>query len=180
RLENGLDPEHLLSSGYGHQLHVWNLRKRKHEQAIDLGKEQQMVLELRPSHDPTRTFGFAGVVVSLKDLSASVWLWKRDNGHWGATKVIEIPAEPADPDLLPPLLKGFKAVPPFVTALNLSLDDNGFMYPAGELGNCAVTTSLSRIVRSLHRCFRSAESYVARPIRKSRTPLSMAARRWWR
>src|SRR4029077_19368466 len=63
RLENGLDPEHLLSSGYGHQLHVWNLRKRKHEQAIDLGKEHQMVLELRPSHDPTRTFGFAGVVV---------------------------------------------------------------------------------------------------------------------
>ena len=82
-----------------------------------------MVLELRPSHDPTQTYGFAGVVVSLKDLSASVWLWKRDNGHWGATKVIEIPAEPADPDLLPPLLKDFKAVPPFVTDLNLSLDD---------------------------------------------------------
>jgi selenium-binding protein 1 len=96
RLENGLDPEHLLSSGYGHQLHIWNLRKRKHEQAIDLGKEHQMVLELRPSHDPTRAFGFAGVVVSLKNLSASVWLWKRDNGHWGATKVIEIPAEPAE------------------------------------------------------------------------------------
>jgi selenium-binding protein 1 len=92
-------------------------------ETIELGKEQQMVLELRPSHDPTRTFGFAGVVVSLKDLSASIWLWKRDNGHWGATKVIEIPAEPADPDHLPPLLKGFKAVPPFVTDLNLSLDD---------------------------------------------------------
>jgi methanethiol oxidase len=38
-------------------------------------------------------------------------------------KVIEIPAEPADPDLLPPLLKGFKAVPPLVTDINLSLDD---------------------------------------------------------
>jgi 56kDa selenium binding protein (SBP56) len=75
KIENGLDPEHLLSSGYGHQLHVWNLRKRKHEQTIDLGKEHQMVLELRPSHDPTRTFGFVGVVVSLKDLSASIWLW---------------------------------------------------------------------------------------------------------
>jgi hypothetical protein len=74
--------------------------------------EQQMVLELRPSHDPTRTFGFAGVVASLKDLSASVWLWKRDNGHWGATKVIEIPAEPADPDLLPPALKAFKRFHP--------------------------------------------------------------------
>ena len=123
KIENGVDPEHLLSGGYGHQLHVWDLRRRKHLETIELGKEQQMVLELRPSHDPTRTFGFAGVVVSLKDLSASIWLWKRNNGHWGATKVIEIPAEPADPDLLPPLLKSFKAVPPFVTDLNLSLDD---------------------------------------------------------
>src|SRR5258708_23393924 len=51
------------------------------------------------------------------------WLWKRDNGSWSATKVIEIPAEPADPDLLPPLLQGFKAVPPLVTDINLSLDD---------------------------------------------------------
>jgi methanethiol oxidase len=123
KIENGIDPETLLSSGYGHQLHIWDLRRRKHRQSIDLGKEQQMVLELRPSHDPTRTFGFVGVVVSLKDLSASIWLWKRDNGNWSATKVIEIPAEPADPDLLPPLLKGFKAVPPLVTDINLSLDD---------------------------------------------------------
>jgi selenium-binding protein 1 len=99
------------------------LRKRKHEQAIDLGKEHQMVLELRPSHDPTRTFGYAGVVVSLKDLSSSVWLWHRANGQWAAEKVIEIPPEPAEPDALPPLLKGFKAVPPLVTDINLSLDD---------------------------------------------------------
>ena len=46
----------------------------------DLGKEHQMVLELRPSHDPNRTYGFAGVVISLKDLSASIWLSHRDNG----------------------------------------------------------------------------------------------------
>jgi selenium-binding protein 1 len=123
KIENGLLPDHLLGSGYGHQLHVWNLRKRKHEQVVDLGKEHQMVLELRPSHDPNRTYGFVGVVISLKDLSASIWLWNRDNGKWGAKKVIEIPAEPADPDLLPPLLQGFKAVPPLVTDLNLSLDD---------------------------------------------------------
>ena len=123
KIESGLQPDHLLASGYGHQLHIWDLRKRKHEQVIDLGKEHQMVLELRPSHDPTRTFGYVGVVVSLKDLSASIWLWKRNNGKWDAKKVIEIPAEPAAPDLLPPLLKGFKAVPPLVTDLNLSLDD---------------------------------------------------------
>jgi methanethiol oxidase len=63
------------------------------------------------------------VVISLKDLSSSVWLWNRDNGGWKIKKVIEIPAEPADPEHLPPLLQGFKAVPPLVTDINLSLDD---------------------------------------------------------
>jgi selenium-binding protein 1 len=38
-------------------------------------------------------------------------------------KVIEIPAEPADPEKLPPLLQGFKAVAPLVTDINLSVDD---------------------------------------------------------
>jgi selenium-binding protein 1 len=71
------------------------------------------------------------VVISLKDLSSSVWMWYRDggkeNGTWRIRKVIEIPAEPAAADDLPPLLKGFGAVPPFVTDLNLSLDDR-FLY----------------------------------------------------
>ena len=67
------------------------------------------------------------MVISLKDLSSSVWMWHRDeggkNGNCGVRKVIEIPAEPADPEKLPPLLKGFKAVPPLVSDINLSLDD---------------------------------------------------------
>jgi methanethiol oxidase len=126
-IESGINPEILLKGGYGHSLHVWDLRKRRHIQAFDLGAEQQMVLELRPAHDPAKAYGFVGVVVSLKDLSASIWLWHRDNGNWAVKKVIEIPAEPADPDLLPPLLKGFKAVPPLVTDINLSLDDR-FLY----------------------------------------------------
>jgi selenium-binding protein 1 len=125
--ENGADPESLLAGKYGHQLHVWDLRKRKHRQVIDLGPEQQMVLELRPAHDPSQVYGFAGVVTSLKDLSSSVWVWYRDNqnaqGKFAVRKVIEIPAEAADAESLPPLLKGFKAVPPFITDLNLSLDD---------------------------------------------------------
>ena len=41
--------------------------------------------------------------------------------------MIEIPAEPADPATLPPLLQGFKAVAPLVTDINLSLDDR-FLY----------------------------------------------------
>ena len=126
-VENGVNPELLLGSKYGHQIHLWNMRTRSHLQSLDLGSENQMVLELRPSHDPNKEYGFVGVVTSLADLSASVWLWHRDNGQWKIQKVITIPAEPADASLLPPLLQGFGAVPPLVTDINLSLDDK-FLY----------------------------------------------------
>ena len=86
-----------------------------------------MILEMRPAHNPTKAYGFACVVVSLKDLSASVWLWHRNNGAWDLKKVIEIPAEPAEPEKLPPMLRDFKAVPPLVTDIDLSLDDK-FLY----------------------------------------------------
>src|SRR5438094_7111099 len=82
-VQHGVNPEILLAGGYGHQVHIWDLRRRRHQQVLDLGKEQQMTLELRPAHNPTRAYGFLGVVVSLKDLSASIWLWHRDNGTWG-------------------------------------------------------------------------------------------------
>jgi methanethiol oxidase len=126
-VRNGVNSEILLKGGYGHKLHVWDLRKRRHMQEIDLGAEHQMALELRPAHDPTRAYGFLGVVVSLKDLSASIWVWHREGAKWGVKKIIDIPAEPADPDKLPPLLKGFGAVPPLITDINLSLDDR-FLY----------------------------------------------------
>ncbi|MDX6679569.1 MAG: methanethiol oxidase, partial [Solirubrobacteraceae bacterium] len=38
-VEGGVIPELLLGGKYGHQLHVWDLRKRRHKQAIDLGAE---------------------------------------------------------------------------------------------------------------------------------------------
>ena len=130
-VEDGINPELLLAGKYGHQLHIWDLPNRSHVAALDLGAEQQMVLELRPSHDPNKAYGFAGVVTSLEDLSGSVWVWHRDetNGAsgWNVTKVITIPAEPADADDLPELLKGFGAVPPLVTDLALTVDDN-FLY----------------------------------------------------
>jgi selenium-binding protein 1 len=130
-VENGVNPELLLGGKYGHALHVWDLHTRRHKHVLDLGPEQQMVLELRPAHDPAKTYGFAGVVVSTKDLSASIWLWYHEgsngNGAWKVRKVIEIPAEAADPELLPPAIKPFKAVPPLVTDINLSLDDK-FLY----------------------------------------------------
>ena len=60
-------------------------------------------------------------------MSFSIWLWHQSNGKLDITKVVEIPAEPADPGKLPPMLKGFKAVPPLVTDIDLSLDDR-FLY----------------------------------------------------
>jgi selenium-binding protein 1 len=152
--ENGANPEILLSAGYGHQLHVWNLRTRRHMQALDLGAEHQMALELRPSHNPNKAYGFVGVVTSLKDLSASVFLWHHENGEWKTRKVISIPAEPADPALLPPALKGFGAVPPFVTDINLSLDDR-FLYVScwgtGEFQQYDVTDPFNpRLTGSVH------------------------------
>lgn len=128
-VKDGANPELLLAGKYGNKLQVWDLRKRRHIQELALGDEYQMALELRPAHDPTKAYGFLGVVVSLKDLSASIWIWYRENGRngtgagWAVKKVIDIPAEPADPELLPPFLKAFGAVPPFVTDINLSLDD---------------------------------------------------------
>ncbi|MGD8543453.1 MAG: selenium-binding protein SBP56-related protein [Desulfobacteraceae bacterium] len=123
QFENGLVFEDLLKGRYGRNLHFWDLRRRRHIQTIDLGEEYQLAFELRPAHEPTKTYGFAGVVISLKNLSSSIWIWYREQGRWAARKVIEIPAQPADPDQLPPPLKGFGAVPPLVTDIDLSLDD---------------------------------------------------------
>ena len=131
-VKDGVNPELLLAGKYGNKLHIWDLRRRRHLQELSLGSEQQMVLELRPAHNPARAYGFASVVMSLKDLSSSIWLWYRDpsqkgsngsGGPWAIKKVIEIPAEPADPERLPPILQGFKAVAPLVTDINLSIDD---------------------------------------------------------
>ncbi|WP_327044526.1 selenium-binding family protein [Microbispora sp. NBC_01189] len=122
-IEDGVVGELLLGRKYGHKLHFWDLRKRRHVQEVDLGDQHQMTLELRPAHDPTKTYGFAGVVVSVEDLSASVWVWHKEGSRWAATKVITIPAEPASPDDLPDVLKPFGAVPPLVTDIDLSVDD---------------------------------------------------------
>jgi selenium-binding protein 1 len=154
-IEDGVNPELLLNAQYGHSLHLWDLRKRRHQQALDLGKEHQMVLELRPAHDPTKPYGFAGVVVSLKDLSASIWLWQLTKEGWTVQKVIEIPAEPVeDASLLPPLLQGFKAVPPLLTDIVLSLDDR-FLYAScwgtGELRQYDVSDPLHpKLTGSIH------------------------------
>ncbi|MYC28582.1 MAG: selenium-binding protein [Chloroflexi bacterium] len=125
--ENGPSLNDIVAGNYGHKIHFWDLRRRRHLQEVDFGSEHQMVLELRPSHNPTKSHGFVGVVINNQDLSSSVWTWYQEDGKWAVKKVIEIPAEPADPALLPDSLKGLGAVPPLVTDLDLSLDDR-FLY----------------------------------------------------
>jgi methanethiol oxidase len=122
-IEKGPDLELLTQGKYGHHLHVWDLRRRKHLESLDVGVENQILLELRPAHDPTKGYGFVCSTISTKDLSASIWLWHRDGDKWAIKKVIEVPAEPADPNLLPAPLKAFKAVPPLITEIALSTDD---------------------------------------------------------
>src|SRR5487761_1429202 len=132
-IEGGGVPGLLLGRKNGHRMHFWDMQTRRRTQSVDLGDEHQMVLELRPAHDPTKLYGFAGVVVSVEDLSASIWLWHEipaatgEGDRWAATKVITIPAEPAPAEQLPPLLQGFGAVPPLVTDIGLSVDDR-FLY----------------------------------------------------
>jgi methanethiol oxidase len=155
-VEDGLVPEALMAKQYGRHVHVWDLRRRRHLQALPTGEDDQMVLELRPAHDPTKTYGFTGVVISLKDLSSSIWAWHRagGNGKWELTKVIDIPAEPADESDLPPALKPFKAVPPLVSDIDLSVDDR-FLYVScwgtGEMRQYEVSDPFQpRLTGSVH------------------------------
>ena len=134
--EGGIVAEALLANKYGHRLHFWDLSGRTNVQTIDLGENHQMALEVRPAHEPTREYGFVGVVVDTTNLEGSVWTWWRKDGEFHCEKAATIPAEPAEVEDLPELLKGFGAVPPLVTDIDLSLDDK-FLYVAcwgtGEL-----------------------------------------------
>ena len=138
-VEDGLVGELLLGNQYGHRLHVFDLESRKHVQELDLGAEHQMVLELRPAHDPAKGYGFVGVVTSTADLSASVWLWRRaEDGTVSAEKVITIPAEPAPAEELPPILQPFGAVPPLITDIALSVDDRSLLVSCWGTGTQAL------------------------------------------
>ncbi len=154
QFENGLVAEDLLGNKYGHRIHFWELRGRRHVQTIDLGPNHQMALEVRPAHDPTREYGFLGVVVDTTNLEGSVWTWWREGEKFHAEKTATIPPEAANPELLPPLLKGFGAVPPLITDIDLSLDDK-FLYVAcwgtGELRQYDVTDPRNlKLVGSVH------------------------------
>lgn len=136
QFESGLVAEDLLANRYGHRLHFWSLHARRLMQTIELGANHQMVLEIRPAHEPTKDYGFVGVVIDTTNLEGSIWTWWRENGEFKARKTAVVSPESVDPEALPPLLKPFKAVPPLISDIDLSLDDR-YLYVAcwgtGEL-----------------------------------------------
>jgi len=70
------------------------------------------------------------VVVDTTNLEGSIWTWwRKPDGTFDAEKTMTIPPQPAAADDLPALLKGFGAVPPLVTDIDLSLDDR-YLYVA--------------------------------------------------
>ncbi len=134
--ENGLNLEALVGGKYGNSIHVWDLIGRKHLARLELGENDRMALELRPFHNPVERKGFVNTVVNTKDLSSAIWLWHAQDGRWKADKVIQLDAQPAEEGSLPPPLKPFKAVPPLVTDIDLSLDDQNLyiaLWGIGEL-----------------------------------------------
>ncbi len=132
-VRDGPNVDLLLAGKYGSRLQVWDARARRHVNTIDLGIEQQLVLDLRAAHNPTRAYGFASTLLSLADLSSSVFLWYLDRGtsgvagEWKARRVIGVQAEFAEQSALPPALRRFETVPPFITHIDLSEDDR-FLY----------------------------------------------------
>ena len=128
QFENGIVPEDLLANKYGHAVHFWDLAARKNVQTIDLGANHQMALEIRPAHDPTRNTGSSA--------SSSTPRTSRDrSGRGGAkaakftiAKTATIPARAGRQGRFCPICcKGFGAVPPLITDIDLSLDDR-FLY----------------------------------------------------
>ena len=99
-IENGLNPEDLLGRKFGHHLNFWSMSERTLTQRIDLGDAHQMVLEVRPTR-PEQDVGLRrGGHQRRGPVRVGVPLAPRRR-PWAARKVITIPAEPADPDLLP-------------------------------------------------------------------------------
>ena len=150
QFENGIVAEDLLSNKYGHSIHFWDLRARRNVQTIDLGANHQMALEIRPAHDPAKEYGFCGVVVDTSNLEGAIFTWwRKEDGTFEAKKTVTIPPVAADPDDLPELLKGFSAVPPLVTDIDLSLDDK-YLYVAcwgtGEMHQYDVSDPMNPVL----------------------------------
>jgi len=112
--ESGFDLDDVAAGRYGSRLHFWNLSARRLEQTLDLGDEGLIPLELRWLHDPDADEGFVGAA-----LSSTMWRFHRENGSYGADKVIAVDSVEQEGWPFP--------VPGLITDLVVSMDDR-FLY----------------------------------------------------
>ena len=177
QFENGIVAEDLLANSYGHRLHFWDLRGRKH------------CADHRPRRQPPDGAGDAAGARS----DARIRLRRRGGRHDQPRRRRSGPgsakAASSTPGRPPPsrpsrptrrccrrCCKGFGAVPPLISDIDLSLDDR-FLYVAcwgtGELRQYDVTDPMKPEAgrQRAHRRHRAAR----RSIRAARP--SAAARR---
>ena len=180
--ENGVVPEKLLGRRVRPPAPRLGPAERRHRQALDLGDEHQMALELRPAHDPRKTYGFVGVVVSRGGpVGLDLALAPRRDGTCG---------DPRRSSRSPPsrptrkccrrCCKDFGAVPPLVTDINLSLDDRWLYvscWGTGELRQYDVSDPFDAEADRLGRTRRHRRKRAAHPALGRR---STAGRRWSR
>ncbi len=110
----GFNLDDVAADKYGHHLYFWDWQKHDIQQAIDLGQEGLVPLEIRFHHNPDSAHAFVGAA-----LSSTMWHCHKPNGHWQADKIIA--EETVN-------LEGFPIpLPGLITDLVLSLDDR-FLY----------------------------------------------------
>ena len=114
----GFDLEDVEAGKYGQSLQIWDWKRGRVEQTIDLGEEGLIPLEVRFHHSPESTHGYVGAA-----LSSNVFHFYEESppadgtgvGSYAAEKVIDIEAREHEDWDMP--------VPGLVTDLLVSMDD---------------------------------------------------------
>ncbi|MDS0283392.1 selenium-binding protein SBP56-related protein [Haloarcula onubensis] len=115
----GFDIEDVEAGEYGHELQFWNWEERTVEQAVDLGEEGLVPLEVRFLHTPEHAHGFVDAA-----LSSNIFHFYERDGEWRAEKVIDFEAREMEGWDMP--------VPALPTDILISMDDR-YLYGANWL-----------------------------------------------
>lgn len=108
----GFNPKDVAEGNYGTHINVFDWKKGKLLQRIDLGLEGVMPLEIRFLHNPKATEGYVGCALYGKVFR----FYKTRKGDWDAEKVIDIPSKKVEGWALPDM-------PPVLTDILISMDD---------------------------------------------------------
>ena len=81
-IENGLNPEDLLGQAVRPPPQLLEPVRGQADPARRPGRRASDGARAAAGSRSSRAWGFVGVVISVEDLSASVWLWHRDGDRW--------------------------------------------------------------------------------------------------